>query len=139
MNRILEDAVVVVIPIQNPDGRDARLRRNAYGFDLNRDHFGRTQPETDGKIELMRKYPPLVLTDHHEFGYDRQFFPPTDDPVYHEVTNRQIHDIYDVYGPAMAEEFERRGWDYFNQGYGYDFFSPIFTDTVTSFGFKERG
>ena len=139
VNRILKDAVVVVIPVQNPDGRTLDFRRNYYAFDLNRDHFGRTQPETDGKIQLMRKYPPLVLTDHHEFSFYRAFFPPTDDPVYHEVTNRQIHDIYDVYGPAMAEEFERRGWNYFNQGYGYDFFSPIFTDTVTSFGFQGAG
>jgi hypothetical protein len=139
VNRILKDAVVVVIPIQNPDGRALDTRSNYYAFDLNRDHFGRTQPETDGKIQLMRKYPPLVLTDHHEFGYYRSFFPPTDDPVYHEVTNRQIHDIYDVYGPAMGKEFRRRGWHYFNQGYGYDFFSPIFTDTLTSFGFQGAG
>ncbi len=139
VNRILKNAVVVVIPIQNPDGRALDTRSNYYAFDLNRDHFGRTQPETDGKIQLMRKYPPLVLTDHHEFGYYRSFFPPTDDPVYHEVTNRQIHDIYDVYGPVMAKEFKRRGWHYFNQGYGYDFFSPIFTDTLTSFGFQGAG
>ena len=95
VNRILKDAVVVVVPVQNPDGRTLDFRRNYYAFDLNRDHFGRTQPETDGKIQLMRKYPPLVLTDHHEFSFYRAFFPPTDDPVYHEVTNRQIHDIYD--------------------------------------------
>ena len=139
VNRLLKNAVVVVIPIQNPDGRALDTRSNYYAFDLNRDHFGRTQPETDGKIQLMRKYPPLVLTDHHEFGYYRSFFPPTDDPVYHEVTNRQIHDIYNVYGPVMAKEFQRRGWHYFNQGYGYDFFSPIFTDTLTSFGFQGAG
>ncbi len=139
VNRILANAVVVVIPVQNPDGRALDFRRNAYAFDLNRDHFGRTQPETDAKIELMRMYPPLVLTDHHEFGYYRSFFPPTDDPVFHEVTNRQVRDIYDIYGPAIAKEFDRQGWSYFNQGYGYDFFSPIFTDTVTSFGFQGAG
>lgn len=139
VNRILANAVVIVIPVQNPDGRALNFRRNAYAFDLNRDHFARTQPETDGKIQLMRRYPPLVLTDHHEFSYHRTFFPPTDDPVYHEVTNRQIHDIYDIYGGALAEEFDRQHWNYFNQGFGYDFFSPIFTDTVTSFGFQGAG
>ena len=139
VNRILRHAVVFVVPIQNPDGRDRNIRRNGYAFDLNRDHFGRTQPETDAKLELMRRYPPQVLTDHHEFGYYRSFFPPTDDPVYHEITDRTVHDIYDIYGPAIAKEFKRRKWDYFNQGYGYDFFSPIFTDTVTSLGFQGSG
>ncbi len=139
VNRILRHTVVIVVPIQNPDGRERDIRRNGFAFDLNRDHFGRTQPETDGKLELMRRYPPLVLTDHHEFGYYRSFFPPTDDPVYHEVTDRTIHDIYEIYGPAIAKEFDRRKWQYFNQGYGYDFFSPIFTDTVTSLGFQGAG
>src|ERR671911_488521 len=59
--RILDNAVVVILPTQNPDGREADTRRNAYAFDMNRDWFARTQPETDGKIELMRKYPPQLF------------------------------------------------------------------------------
>ena len=55
--RILEGAVVVILPIQNPDGREADSRRNANGFDMNRDWFARTQPETDGKVDLLRRYP----------------------------------------------------------------------------------
>ena len=35
--RILDEAVVVILPTQNPDGREADSRRNAYGFDMNRD------------------------------------------------------------------------------------------------------
>jgi hypothetical protein len=136
---ILRQAVVIIVPMQNPDGRNLNQRRNAYGFDLNRDHLSRTQPETDGKVELMRRYPPLVLLDHHEFGYYRSFFPPNDDPVYHEVTDETLHFINDVYGPAIAKEFDRQGWDYFNRGKGYDFFSPIFTDTVASDGFQGAG
>ena len=59
--RILDRAVVVILPIQNPDGREADTRRNAYGFDMNRDWFARTQPETDGKLELLRRYPPRAV------------------------------------------------------------------------------
>ena len=40
----------MIIPTQNPDGREADTRRNVYGFDLNRDWFARTQAETDGKL-----------------------------------------------------------------------------------------
>ena len=52
---ILDNAIVVLLPTQNPDGREADTRRNAYGFDMNRDWFARTQPETDGKLELLRR------------------------------------------------------------------------------------
>ena len=34
-----------------------RPRRNLYGFDMNRDWFARTQPETDGKLEVIRRVP----------------------------------------------------------------------------------
>ena len=63
------------MPTQNPDGRDANRRQNEYGFDLNRDWFARTQPETDGKIELLRTYPPQVFVDAHEMGGRRVLLP----------------------------------------------------------------
>lgn len=71
VDRILDELVIFVIPVQNPDGRVLDQRRNAYGFDLNRDFFARAQVETDDRVELMRTYPPVLLLDHHEFGYYR--------------------------------------------------------------------
>ncbi len=56
------------------DGRKDATRRNAYGFDLNRDWFARTQPETDGKLELLRQYPPVLYIDAHEFSANHYFF-----------------------------------------------------------------
>ena len=80
VEQILANAIVVLVPCQNPDGREADTRRNAYGFDLNRDVFARTQPETDGRVELMRRYPPVLLLDHHEFGYYRFVLPAEQRP-----------------------------------------------------------
>ncbi len=136
---LLDQCVVVILPSQNPDGREKDLRRNAYAFDLNQDHMVRTQVETDGKIDLMRQYPPLVLTDHHEFGYYRSFFPPNDDPVYHETPEQIVRQINDMFGPAYAREFRRQDWGFFNRGYGYDFFAPRFTDTLATMGFGGAG
>ena len=48
--KIRDNVVTVLVPIQNPDGRWLNYRRNSYGFDMNRDWFARTQPETDGKL-----------------------------------------------------------------------------------------
>ncbi|MGZ8583023.1 MAG: M14 family zinc carboxypeptidase, partial [Actinomycetota bacterium] len=53
VERILDELVIFVIPVQNPDGRVLDQRRNAYGFDLNRDFFARAQVETDDRVELM--------------------------------------------------------------------------------------
>ena len=52
---ILDNSIVVILPVQNPDGRVADTRRNAYDIDMNRDWFARTQPETDAKLELLRR------------------------------------------------------------------------------------
>jgi len=136
--QILDNAVVLVLPIQNPDGREADTRRNAYGIDLNRDGFARTQPETDGRIELLRRYPPLLFVDAHEFGYYRSFFPPNDDPIYHEVPDQALGWINELYGPALAAEFEARDWGFFNHN-GYDLFAPIYGDTVPVIGFQAAG
>jgi hypothetical protein len=134
---ILDNAVVFVLPIQNPDGREADTRRNAYGFDLNRDWFARTQRETDGKVELLRTYPPLLFVDAHEFGYYRSFFPPNDDPVFHD-TSEQVLSWIERLGGAMADEFEERDWGFFHYG-GYDFFMPGYGDTVPANGFLAAG
>lgn len=136
---ILDRAVIVIVPSQNPDGRESDLRRNAFAFDLNQDHLARTQPESDGKLDLMRKYPPAVLTDHHEFGYYPSFFPPNDDPVYHETPEQTVRQINDMFGPAFAREFRQRDWPFFNRGYGYDLFAPRFTDTFSVMAFSGAG
>jgi len=135
---MLANLVIVVIPVQNPDGREAEERRNAYGFDLNRDLFARIQVETDDRVELLRTYPPVFLTDHHEFGYWRSFFPPTADPCHHEVPESVMGQIADLYGPAMERFMHRRGDGFFHGGV-YDFFAPQFNDTITSLGFNGVG
>ena len=73
--QILDNALVGIIPTQNPDGREAEQRQNAYFFDMNRDWFARTQPETDGKLELLRQYPGVMHIDAHEMGGKHFFFP----------------------------------------------------------------
>jgi hypothetical protein len=101
---------VVLLPTQNPDGREADTRRNAYGFDLNRDWFARTQPETDGKLQLLREYPPVMFIDAHEMGgTDSFFFPANADPIYHEIADESVDWINNLYGPAMAGRVQPPG------------------------------
>jgi len=136
--QILDEAIVLIVPILNPDGRELDQRRNVNGFDMNRDWFAPTQPEIDGVIEFMRQYPPQLAIDAHEMGTYTYFFPPNADPVYHEIPDQAIHWINDLYGPAMAAEFDRQKIPYFNFR-TYDFFGVFYGDTVPAEGFHAAG
>lgn len=128
--RIVDHAIVVIMPTQNPDGREADTRANAYDFDMNRDWFARTQPEVDGKVALTQAYPPLLFIDAHEMpGDPGYFFPPNADPIYHETPEQSVKWINDTYGAAMAEEFTDRGIPFFN-GEPFDLFYQGYGDTV---------
>ncbi|HET9558292.1 MAG TPA: M14 family zinc carboxypeptidase, partial [Actinomycetota bacterium] len=137
-DQILDNAIVVLLPTQNPDGREADTRRNAYGFDMNRDWFARTQPETDGKLELLRRYPPVLFIDAHEMSRETFFFPPNADPIYHEITDESVDWINNLYGAAMIDEFTRQGIPFFNRDV-YDLFYMGYGDTVPSTGFIAAG
>ena len=90
------------MPTQNPDGRELGQRRNVNGFDMNRDWFARTQPETDGKLDVIREYPPQLFIDAHEFGLADYFFPPNADPIYHEIPDQANEWINNLYSPAIV-------------------------------------
>jgi Zinc carboxypeptidase len=137
--QILDNSIVVILPTQNPDGRELDTRRNAYGFDMNRDWFARTQPETEGKVELVRRYPPVLFIDAHEMGNQAgYFFPPNADPIYHEITGQAVDWINNLYGASMRAVFDARGIPYFNYDV-YDLFYQGYGDTVPATGFGAAG
>ena len=106
---ILEDALVIIDPVQNPDGRNRFInsftqarglqpdgyrwsaehdqpwpggRHNHYLFDMNRDWFIQSQPETIGRAAAMLEWSPMVIVDAHEMGGDLSyFFPPVAPPA----------------------------------------------------------
>ncbi len=139
---MLQNLVVGIIPTQNPDGRDTNSRTNANGFDMNRDWFEQSQPETIGKVSLLNRYPGVLYMDAHEMFYSEFFFPPTADPTYHEISDTTMHWINDIYGPAMADAFHARqhGDDFRFFNYNpYDFFAIVYGDTVPDTMFTGAG
>ncbi|REG00723.1 zinc carboxypeptidase [Asanoa ferruginea] len=140
-----DNLLTVIVPTQNPDGRDANRRQNDFGFDLNRDWFARSQPETDGKIELLRKFPPQVFIDAHEMGSRRYFFPPNADPIHHEIADAPVDWINRI-GEANKAGFGYNGACtdtvttecYFNYD-TYDLFYMGYGDTVPATGFGAAG
>ena len=105
---ILSESLVLIDPMENPDGRNRFVyqngiaqarwpdeaavsaehdepwpggRGNHYLFDLNRDLFIQSQPETRGKVDVFLEFRPQIVADLHEMGGDATyFFPPTAPP-----------------------------------------------------------
>jgi len=135
---LLNRLVVVFLPLQNPDGRAAQTRVNANGFDLNRDWFAATQPETSAKLALLERYPPLAFADQHEEGGSSFFFPPDTDPVHHEVPAASLLAMSRTIAPALRHAFGQAGLGY-STGAGYDLFFMGYGDSATSTLFGAAG
>ncbi|HYI19305.1 MAG TPA: M14 family zinc carboxypeptidase [Solirubrobacteraceae bacterium] len=150
--KLNDDLVTVIMPSQNPDGREASRRQNDYGFDLNRDWFARTQPETEAKVELLRRWPGQVFVDAHEMGGRQYFFPPNADPIHHEIADEPVSWINGI-GEANKAAFGYNGKCpeddnnpstpaptecYFNYS-AYDLFFMGYGDTVPTTGFGAAG
>ena len=66
-------------------------RANHYLFDMNRDWFAQSQPETRGRITIGLEYQPQVTVDLHEQGGDNAYyFAPPAEPINPYITKSQI-------------------------------------------------
>lgn len=153
--KIMANTIVVLDPMQNPDGR-ARFvnnflastgiapaadrqaaehdepwpsgRVNHYMFDLNRDWFTLSQPETRGKVAAIRRWNPVVVVDLHEMGGDESyFFSPAAQPFNPNLSAAQVR-AYELIGRYNAAAFDARGEPYFTREV-YDLFYPGYGDT----------
>ncbi|MBT1449773.1 peptidase [Glaciecola sp. XM2] len=137
---LLDDMIVVIDPLMNPDGRDrfaksleqyrgtapnvddqALLHRgdwpygrtNHYYFDLNRDFFYLTQPETKGRVALINKWRPQLMIDGHEMGpQDTYLMGPPRQPI-----NAHIASSVQKWAVTFAQDqgaaFDDKGWRYY--------------------------
>jgi hypothetical protein len=140
VDRILAESIVLIDPLQNPDGRARGVatnhlgaaalpdpdplaaerdepwpggRSNHYLFDLNRDWFAHTQPESRGKVRALLEWSPHVVVDLHEMGGNSTYyFPPAADPGNPHTTAEQ-HRLFELFGRHNAAVFDARGWPYF--------------------------
>jgi len=65
VDALLDHAILVVIPSQNPDGRFLGTRQNGNGFDMNRDLLVQSQPEIRANVALEQQWlAPVMLAMH---------------------------------------------------------------------------
>ncbi len=159
VERILGNSVVIIDPSQNPDGRGRFVtgfrqqlglapsadrntaaadqpwpggRYNHYLFDMNRDYFALTQPETRGRVTAYQNWQPVVVVDAHEMGGDESyFFPPTADPINPNVTAVQRTREM-LLGRNNAAAMDRIGQPYFTREV-FDMFYPGYGDSWPMF------
>jgi hypothetical protein len=137
---ILRESLVLIDPLQNPDGqarfvlhtRGGRAaeadpdraaiehdepwpsgRSNHYLFDMNRDWFAQTQLETQARVRLFLDFYPHVVVDLHEMGGDSTyFFAPPAEPLNPHISQAQRR-WFEAFGKENAAAFDARGFAYF--------------------------
>jgi hypothetical protein len=141
LGKLLEDVVVIIDPLMNPDGRDRFLkmvaenrsstpnvddqsllhrgywpwgRGNHYLFDLNRDWIYGVHPETRGRIREVSRWNPVLFVDAHGMGsQDTHLFSPPREPI-----NPHIPKSRERWGKLFAQEqaqaFDRHGLVYYH-------------------------
>ena len=149
-SNILENTVVLIDPLQNPDGRDRFVhhyrsteglvpdpdrisaqhdepwpggRTNHYLFDMNRDWFALTQPESRARVQTLQEWYPLVFVDLHEMGGDSTYyFAPEAVPYNPHLAKNQRTNL-EIFGRNNAKWFDANGFDYFTREI-FDAFYP---------------
>ncbi len=147
---ILRESIVLIDPLQNPDGR-ARFvfqnllgqaavpdsepaaaerdepwpggRVNHYLFDMNRDWFAQSQVETAGRTKLFLEWYAHVVADLHEMGGESTYyFAPPAEPLNPHITKQQAA-WFEAFGRENGKRFDDRGFAYFIRE-NFDSFYP---------------
>lgn len=69
LQHLLDDVIVLFIPLLNPDGGEVRRRTNEEGFDLNRDYLKLESQEVRALVtRVMNEWTPDIHVDTHHGG-----------------------------------------------------------------------
>ncbi|RPD38341.1 M14 family metallopeptidase [Chitinophaga barathri] len=156
---LLKNAVVIIDPCLNPDGRERYVnfynsihskqpdatpyarehyepwpggRSNHYYFDLNRDWAWQTQTESRQRVLQYNRWMPQVHVDFHEQGVDAPYyFAPAAEPLHDAITEWQRAFQVQI-GKHNATYFDAKGWLYFTREQ-FDLFYPSYGDTYPTY------
>ncbi|MEG2803327.1 M14 family zinc carboxypeptidase [Stenotrophomonas sp.] len=156
----LEQAVVLLDPAQNPDGRDRAAswhnayasspasadpadkehvepfpqgRTNHYFTDLNRDWLALTQQDTRPKIAFFHRWYPNVQIDFHEMGKDSTYyFEPSPASMHSPLLPASSYAFNKTLARYHAQALDALGSLYYT-GENFDNFSPVYGSTYPDF------
>jgi hypothetical protein len=149
VTNLLENLVVIIDPLMNPDGRDRFLamqaqnrtvqpsvddqsllhsgvwpsgRMNHYLFDMNRDWIFATQPETRGRLRAVNEWNPHYFMESHEMESQGTFlFLPAREAInLNQPENVRKWEV--SFAQDQAAAFDARGWLYYNGEWNDDWY-----------------
>jgi hypothetical protein len=159
VEKMLEDLVIIIDPLMNPDGRARFLkmvaenrgaapnldeqslvhggywpqgRGNHYLFDLNRDWILGVHPESRGRIREVGRWNPQLFVDAHGMGaQETHLFSPPRQPV-----NPNLPKAREAWGGLFAREqaqaFDRHQLVYYT-GEWHEEWYPGYSDAYASY------
>ncbi|NIN71074.1 MAG: hypothetical protein GTO46_03875 [Gemmatimonadetes bacterium] len=160
---VLQNAVILIDPMLNPDGRDAftnlnhqnlgripnplredwnndftrwqgtKFRTGHYYFDTNRDWFAHTQRETQARVPTILAWRPQVVVDAHEMGTDSEFFFDPGVDPYAPYFPEHSKRWFDIFMRAYAAAFDSAGFEYTTREL-FDYFYPGYTTAMRYLG-----
>ncbi|MFQ5528364.1 MAG: M14 family zinc carboxypeptidase, partial [Thermoanaerobaculia bacterium] len=160
--KVLDDVVVLLDPMLNPDGRDAfahhnharlgsapnperddwgndfngweaiSFRTGHYFFDTNRDWWAHTQRETQARVPTFRAWRPQVVVDLHEMGSNVEFYFDPATDPYGPFFPDFARRWFTRFGKAYARAFDQAGFEYMTRE-RYNYFYPGYTTSYGSY------
>ena len=153
---LLDEVVVVIDPMQNPDGRERHLasieqrtgvisgyddqhiqhsamggRTNHYRFDMNRDWVYLVTKENQARMRVVTDWKPHFLVDSHEMGAEEGYLmDPPRQPLTPKFSNKNLY-WREKYGFEQAAAFDERGWSYYAKDWNVEF-APVYTASWTN-------
>ncbi len=147
--KLRHELVILIDPMQNPDGRHRRLaqitafqgkvpdpdinsiahwgfwpwgRGNHYLFDMNRDWFTLVHPESRGRVRVLAAWQPQMIVDAHEMGSsDTYLFSPPRHP-FNPHLPPNVNKWMGRFGDEQAKAFDQYGWSYYTREWNEEFF-----------------
>jgi hypothetical protein len=159
---VLRNAVILIDPMLNPDGRDAfanlnhqkigrqpnpkpedwnnnfdrwqglKFRTGHYYFDTNRDWFALTQRETRYRLPTIVAWHPQIVVDMHEMGSDTEFFFDPGTDPYAPYFPEHSKRWFQIFSHAYASAFDSAGFEYMTRE-AFDYFYPGYTTSMGDF------
>ncbi|MEO2267065.1 M14 family zinc carboxypeptidase [Pseudoalteromonas sp. YIC-656] len=137
---LLDDLVILVDPMMNPDGRARFTKRlqenrgtapnfdvqsllhsgawpfgrtNHYYYDLNRDFYFAVNPESKGRIKAINQWFPQLMIDAHEMGaLDTFLMGPPREPLNVNIPS-STRQWSEVFADEQSGAFDNKNWPYY--------------------------
>ena len=160
----LNDAVILMEPVINPDGRDRHThwanmhkgnpmvadpndrehnevfpggRTNHYWFDLNRDWYLAVHVESRNRLAFYHQWLPNVVTDFHEMGTNAtHFFEPTKENAENPLVPKYV---YKTLNTSFAKHFEKAMNEIGSLYYTKEFFDNLYPGYGSSYPDMQGG